>query len=133
MANVQPEVRYLIPCWKEPTLDGNGPTAREVMYSIKGKAGAVYPLWQGTFFVLAIVANLHGPCPFRVELRIDEPEHDAVIQTTDLLILDVGNDPLRIQPVSVMMKAAKLPRAGVYRVCFIWNDEILASATVHVM
>jgi hypothetical protein len=110
---VRPEIRYFIPCWKEPTISGSGPSAHEILTAIQAKKGHSYPLWQRPFFTLVMITNLHGPCDFSVEMRLEELEEEILIAATDKLSLDPGNDPLRIQPVSIMMKAVKLPRPGV--------------------
>jgi hypothetical protein len=128
---VRPEIRYFIPCWKEPTMTGSVPTAPEILYAIHAKKGFVYPLWQRTFFTLALIANLHGECAFHLELRLEQLESEIVIQQTDLLGFDPGNDPLHVNSVSIMMKPAELPERGVYHVCLIWNDHELARATFH--
>jgi hypothetical protein len=98
---------------------------------LQAKKGYDYPLWQRPFFTLALLSNLHGPCRFCVELRLDQVVREKVIQRTDWLSINPGNDPLRVHPVSIMMKAAELPRRGVYHLCFVWDKEELARATIH--
>jgi hypothetical protein len=110
---------------------GSGPTAHEILYSVRPKQGHRYPIWQRPFYVLACISNTHGPCTFRIELRLEELEQELVIQRTQYLTVDFGNDPLRVYPLSIMMKAAELPRPGVYRVCFVWNEQTLAGSTIH--
>ena len=131
MASVRPESRYFIPWWKEPTIAGNTPSAHEILSTIQLKAGHSYPAWQRTFFVLAMLTNLHGPCEFRLQLLLEELEREILVQATDNLLLDVGNDPLRIHSISIMMKPTQLPRRGVYHIRFLWQEEELARATVH--
>lgn len=131
MVSSPPEIRYFIPCWKEPTFSGQGPSAHEILYSVKPKQGHGYPLWQRPFYILALVTNMHGVCEFHVEMRLEEFHKEILIEATDRFSLEMGNDPLRIQSVSIMMKATKLPRLGVYNLHFIWNEKKLASATVH--
>ena len=126
----RPEVRYFIPCWKEPTRTGNGPSAHEIMYTIQPKKGHTYPLWQRPFFILAMITNLHGRCPFHIELRLEELAQETTIQATDDWILEVGNDPLRVQPISIMMKAVELEQASVYHLYFVWKGEDLARAII---
>jgi len=128
---VRPEIRYLIPCWKEPTISGSGPSAHEIVHALQPKAGNSYPLWQKPFFALALVANLHGACPFHLELRLEELESETVVKQSDPLSFDPGNDPLHVFPISIMMKAVELPQRGVYHLCFIWSGEELARATIH--
>ena len=131
MTPVRPEIRYFIPCWKEPTVTPNGPSADEILCAIQAKKGHAYPLWQRPFFVLVLITNLHGICEFHVELRLEELEQERLIVETDRFSLDPGNDPLRIQPVSIMMKAARLPCPGVYHLCFVWGNEDLAKSVIH--
>ena len=128
---MQPEIRYLIPCWKEPTMVHQRPSANEIMYSIRAKSGLQYSAWQRTYYVLAVLSNLHGKCQFRVELRLEEVDADSTIQQSDTFTHDSGNDPLRVQPISIMMKPVELPKAGVYQVCFVWNGIVLAKTPIH--
>lgn len=120
---MQPIVRFLIPCWKEPTIAAGGPNAHEIMYAIQPKHGHSYPLWQRPFYLLALITNVHGVCRLQIELHLEELDQDVLVQTTDSLAIDLGNDPLRVQPVSIMMKAAKLPRPGVYRLNLTSDSE----------
>jgi hypothetical protein len=128
---MQPEVRYLIPCWKEPTMSGNGPSAHEIVYATKAKEGHGYPLWQQPLFIFAAMTNMHGRCQFLVELRLEELEKETVIAMTDVFDFDAANDPLRVFPISIMMKAAKFPRPGAYQLYLVSNGQDLAKATVH--
>jgi hypothetical protein len=128
---IPPDIRYLIPCWKEPTIIGQRPSANEILYSVQPKAGLQYPVWQRTFFVLVMIANLHGKCKFHLETRLEEMEAESVIQRTNDLIVESGNDPLRVQPISIMMKPVELPKSGIYQVCFVWKKEVLAKAQIH--
>jgi hypothetical protein len=131
MISPQPEIRYFIPCWKEPTIVGSAPSAHEILSTIQVKEGHAYPAWQRSFFVLVLITNLHGPCGFRIEIRLEELEQEILVQQTDPLTIDVGNDPLRIQTLSIMIKPTQLPKPGVYHVVFVWQDTELAKATVH--
>lgn len=112
-------------------MAGRGPSANEILYAIQPKSGHHYPLWQQPFFVLTLMTNVHGVCQFQIELRLEEIDRESVVQKTDMLSLDLGNAPLRVQPVSIMMKAAELPKRGVYHLCFVWNGQTLAKATIH--
>ncbi len=126
-----PEVRYFIPCWKEPTMSAGGPRAHEIVYAVQAKSGHGYPLWQRPLFIFAAVTNLHGRCRFHVELRLEELERETLITAADVFELDSANDPLRVYPVSIMMKAANLPRPGVYQLFFVCDGKELAKATIH--
>ena len=128
---IQPEVRYFVPCWKEPTMRGHRPSAHEIMYSIQPKKGLAYPVWQRSYFILVVLANLHGVCEFHIETRWEELDAGTVIQKTKPLAVDSGNDPLRVQPISIMMNPVKLPKAGVYQVCLVCNNQTLARALIH--
>ena len=46
MVSLPPEIRYFIPCWKEPTLTGQGPSAHEILYAVHPKEGHGYPIWR---------------------------------------------------------------------------------------
>jgi hypothetical protein len=128
---IQPQVRYFIPCWKEPSMGAAGPTAHEILYAVEAKPGHSYPLWQRPFFVLLLITNLHGPCQFHLEMHLDEPDADHPVLRTDTFAVHVGNDPLRVQAASVMMKAAQLPQPGVYRLDLLSGGDVLASTTIH--
>ena len=108
-----------------------GPSAHEIVVITKPKEGHTYPLWQQPMFVFVLITNLHGTCRFQVELRLDELDADTLVQATSELSLEFGNDPLRMQPISVMIKSARLPRAGVYRLNMVSNGTTLATATIH--
>jgi hypothetical protein len=112
-------------------MGDGGPSAHEIIYAVRPKQGHTYPLWQRPFFVLSLITNLHGVCRFHMELRLEDLEKDVLVQATDEFEVDLGNDPLQVQPVSIMIKAAKLPRAGVYRVKFVCDEETLANAIIH--
>ena len=129
--SIRPEVRYLIPCWKEPTYVNQRPSALEILYAVKPTAGTSYPVWQRPFFIFVLITNLHGSCKFHIELHREELEQETVVQRSDVFNLDFVNDPLHVQPLSIMMKATELEDPGVYHVCLVWNDEILAKATFH--
>lgn len=131
MNELAPEVRFLIPCWKEPTMTGQKPSAHEVLYSVQPKEGLSYPVWQRTYFVLILLTNMHGVCRFHIEIRLEELEKETVIQRTDPLVVDLGNEPLRVQSISVMMKPVKIPSPGVYQVCLVSNGNVLAKAPIH--
>jgi hypothetical protein len=128
---MQPEIRYFIPCWKEPTIKGTSPSAHEIINAVQLKEGFSYPAWQRPYFILAVITNLHGTCDFHLELRLEEMENEIAVYSSDVLSLSAGNDPLRIHSVSVMMKATRIPRPGVYQVCFLWREKVLARATIH--
>jgi hypothetical protein len=121
----------LIPCWNEPSITNNRPSANEIIYSLQPKKGMPHPIWQRSFFALAILSNLHGPCRFHVEIRLELLESETVVQQTDIFEVNLGNVPLRVQPVSIMIKAVQLPQPGVYHVALIWSNQELARATFH--
>jgi hypothetical protein len=128
---IHPEVRYFIPCWKEPTMGAAGPSAHEILYAVQARPGHDYPLWQRPFFVLVLITNLHGVCQFHLEMRLDELDTDDLVLATGTFAVESGNEPLRVQAISVMMKAASLPRPGVYRLDLVSGGEVLASTTIH--
>jgi hypothetical protein len=101
------------------------------MYAVQPKQGLNYPVWQRSFFVLVIIANLHGQCQFHIELRLEELDVESVIQRTNLFTVDLGNDPLRVQPISIMMNSVELRKPGVYEVCFVCNGTTLAKTPIH--
>jgi hypothetical protein len=43
---IRPEVRYFIPCWKEPTITSGRPSAHEIILAVRPKSGNSYPLFQ---------------------------------------------------------------------------------------
>lgn len=131
MNETPPDVRFLIPCWKEPTMNGQRPSAHEIMYAVQPKQELNYPVWQRSYFVLVILANLHGLCPFHIEMRLADLDVESVIQRTNLFTVDFGNDPLRVQPISIMMNPVELHRPGVYELCFVWNGDTLAKTPIH--
>jgi hypothetical protein len=128
MSELAPQVRFLIPCWKEPTMTAQRPSAHEVMYSLQPKEGLHYPVWQRTYYVLVLATNLHGVCRYHIETRLEELETETVIQKTEPLVIDSGNDPLRVQPVSVMMSRSRSPRPAFRRAA---APEIPAHRSFH--
>ena len=112
-------------------MNGPRPSAYEIMYSLQPKQGFGYPVWQRPFFVLILLGNLHGPCHFHLELRLETLDDETVVQQTQQLTVDVGNIPLHVQPISVMIKPTELLGPSVYQLCLVWNEETLARATIH--
>jgi hypothetical protein len=101
------------------------------MYAVQPKPGQAYPIWQRPFYALALMTNIHGLCRFQIEMRLEELDEEVLVQRTEMLAVNLGNDPLRVHAVSIMMNAAKLPRPGVYRLNLVSDGETLATATIH--
>ena len=112
-------------------MSPNGPTAHEIVYAIQPKSGHTYPLWQRPLFIFRRSHQSAWAVPVSRGDALEELDQETLILATDEFELKSDNDPLRVYPVSIMMKAANLPRPGVYQLYLVRASESLAKATIH--
>jgi len=129
-----PVVRHLLACKKEPTMNGPDPSVHEILYSVRPKGNFSYPVWHQPFYLFAMIADGQGLCRFHVEVRLvewDGIELETLIGRSKHDLADLGNEPLRIRFLTLLVPPVLLSQTGVYRIYLICNGEEIGSETIH--
>ncbi len=134
MAVRVPNVRHFIACaGVVRSADGQRFTLRNLFHTLTPPSKASYPLALPEMHLFAHLTDGHGRCNFRIEcVTWDQQGEESSLWTSPTVIIDMGNDPLRVQGQDFKLRA-RFPEAGLYEFRLLCEGEILAREPIRLL
>jgi hypothetical protein len=127
---MQPVVRHLIVCEDVQRSSPERFTLVNVITRIRSLDPVPFPLLYREMCILALCTECRGQG--RVQIRIVEEESGKVCRKSLVWPVIFGNDPLLTVGFPFRIGPIEFPRAGAYKVQFLYNGDILAEETFRV-
>ncbi|MBX9583896.1 MAG: hypothetical protein K2X87_26655 [Gemmataceae bacterium] len=131
--NEIPEVRHWLAC-EDVTVspDGLRHTLVDVFQTIRPQPGDAFPLLHPRTCLYAILTNGRGTHRFAVELVVGVGDAEAVVGTSAVLTLDLGQDPLVIHALPVRLPPIRFDRPGQYEFRLLCGGSPIARELIEV-